>query len=267
MCVIEDYSSLWFTIQSILLHHPEVSPLIEFVVIDNDPTTVQGAATKKFCENWVKKVPIQYIPFDEYKATSLRNKIFDYARTDYVMVCDSHVLFPPGAIKKLIDFFESGQDNGNLIQGPLIVDNLSDVCTHFEPEWRAKMLGFWNYDAREKTEESFEIPGQGFGVFACRKDSWLRICDDNKFFGGEEISINRLYNYHNKKTLCLSSLRWLHKFRYQGEILPYDNSIEDRIKNYFREFKRFEGNPQEIIDHFVSEGISLEDILLWQREI
>lgn len=268
MCVIQDYNGVYFTIQSLLLHHPEIIPYIELIVIDNDPESIQGMATKDFCEKWVKKVPIQYIPFTEYRATSLRNKIFDYAKTNYVLVCDSHVLFPTGAIRKLIHFFDSGKDEGNLIQGPLIMDNLQDLCSHFKPVWEDQMLGKWDFDPRGNNPdvESFEIPGQGFGVFACRKDSWLRICDDNRGFGGEEICINKVFSHHGKRTLCLNDLKWVHRFRYKQETIPYPLILEERVKNYFREFKRFGGDDKEIIEHFLLHGETEETLLRWKRE-
>lgn len=266
MCCIQDYKGAYFTIQSILLHHPEVLNEIEFVVIDNDPETKEGKALAKFCNNWVKKVPIRYIQFDEYKATSLRNKIFDNARTEYVMCCDSHVLFAPGAIRKLIDAFDNGIDEGGIIQGPLLMDDLNNACTHFSSEWEDSMLGQWKTDSRWKTEDYFEIPAQGLGVFACRKDHWLRFCDNNRGFGGEEVCIHEFYKQNGKKTICLSALQWAHLFRYEGEEIPYPNTYENRVKNYLREFARLNKDSEEIFEHFKSL-ITREEFDQWKTEL
>lgn len=267
MSCIQDYQGAFFTIQSLLLHHQEVLPEIELVVVDNDPNVKQGEALKNFCTKWVKKVPIQYVPFSEYKATSLRNLVFDNARTDYVLCCDSHVLFAPQAIKSLIGFFDAGLDEGGLVHGPLLMDDLTNVCTHFSDVWSHGMLGQWKTDQKYKTESYFEIPAQGFGVFACRKNSWLRFCDDNRGFGGEEVCTHELFRKNGRKIFCLSDLKWVHRFRYSGEEIPYPNNYKDRVQNYFREFKRLERNPQEIIEHFQSLGVSKEKLEEWQAEL
>ena len=267
MCCIQDYQGAFFTIQSLLIHHPEVLQDIELIVVDNDPETKEGKALAKFCHNWVKKVPIQYIPFSKYKATALRNKVFDYARTEYVLCCDSHVLFAPHAISSLIGFFDAGLDEGGIVHGPLLMDDLTNVATHFSEDWSAGMWGQWKTDPRWKTESFFDIPAQGMGVFACRKNSWLRFCDDNRGFGGEEVTIHKLFEKNGKSTKCLSSLLWNHRFRYEGEVLPYPNDYENRVKNYLREFKRLGRDSQEVVEHFASIGINRDKLLNWQKEL
>lgn len=267
MCCIQDYQGAFFTIQSILLHHPEVLKDIELVVFDNDPNTKEGEALKSFCTQWVKKVPIQYIPFNEYKATSLRNRIFDAARTEYVLCCDSHVLFAPKSIFSLIGFFDNGLDEGGLVHGPLLMDDLANVATHFSDVWSDGMWGQWKTDDRWKTESYFDIHAQGMGAFACRKESWLRFCDDNRGFGGEEVTIHELFRKNNRPVRCLSSFLWNHRFRFGGEKIPYPNRNEDRVKNYLREFKRLERDPKEVIEHFKALGSPEEEIIRWQSEL
>jgi len=266
MCCIQDYQGAYFTIQSILLYHSEVLADIEFVVVDNDPESIQGKALANFCQKWVKKVPIRYFPFSEYRATSLRNLVFDYAKTEYVLCCDSHVLFAPKAIQSLIGFFDTGLDKGGLIHGPLLYDDLKNAATHFSQDWSQGMWGQWKTDERLEKESYFEIPSQGMGAFACRKQAWLRFCDDNRGFGGEEGTIQELFRKNNRKVLCLVSFKWVHRFRYEGEHIPYPVSIEDKFKNHIREFNRLERNDQEIISHFTTLDVEESTLFEWKKQ-
>ena len=73
----------------------------------------------------------------------------------------------------IINYYENNPKTDNLLQGPLVYDNLNNVSTHFDPVWRDEMYGIWKTDKRgeDKNAEPFEIPMQGLGVFSCRKES------------------------------------------------------------------------------------------------
>ena len=102
MPTYDDYDGLYFSIQSIRMFHPEVLDDIEFVIIDNNPTSSHGKAIRNFLD-WVKQ-PTQYLPYTKFNSTSIKNKVFELADTPYVLCIDSHVILEPGSIKKLIDF-------------------------------------------------------------------------------------------------------------------------------------------------------------------
>ena len=59
----DDYSGLYFTIQSLRLHHPLVT---EIVVIDNNPESEQGKLNKSLCIS-TKNLKIQYIKYTNKK--------------------------------------------------------------------------------------------------------------------------------------------------------------------------------------------------------
>lgn len=247
MCVYDDYDGVYFTIQSIRMYHKEVLDLIEFIVVDNNPISKSGQTTKKFINN----IPnAKYIAFDEYTSTSLRNKIFENANTPYVLCIDCHILLVPNSIKKLIQYFES-TDNGNLLHGPLMYDNLQNVSTGFNNNWGAYMHGQWDLDSRyvDENTEPFEIFAHGMGLFACRKDSWLGFNHNFRGFGGEEIYIHNKFRKHNKKVILLPFLQWLHRFdRPLG--VPYKNSFEDRYRNYIIGRIELQEDPDDVEDIF-----------------
>lgn len=250
MATHDDFDGLYFSIQNIRMFHKEVLNDIEFVIVDNNPYSVHGESIRKFIK-WIDE-PVQYLPFDNYKATTIKNKVFELADTPYVMCIDSHVFLDPKSIKKLINFYDSGKDQGNLLQGPLIYDDMKNISTHFDLDiWSNHMWGQWGTDPRgiSSKNDCFEIPAQGMGVFSCRKDSWLGFNKMFRGFGGEEGYIHEKYRKNGKKTLCLPFLRWLHRF--ERPIHPtYPNILEDRFRNYYIGFKELGLDTQVILDNF-----------------
>jgi hypothetical protein len=249
MATHDDYDGLYFTIQAIRMYHSEVLDNIEFVIIDNNPDSNHGKAIRDLT-NWMKE-PFQYLPFVKYKSTSIRNKIFELADTPYVLSIDSHVLLEKGSLKRLIDFYDSGLDDGNLLQGPIIYDDLKNYSTHFDFTWRGHMLGTWQTDERgsDKDNDPFEIPSQGLGLFSCRKDSWLGFNKEFRGFGGEEGYIHKKYIKNGKRTLCLPFLRWLHRFNRPNGV-TYPNKYEERFRNYMLGFHELNLPTNELKEHF-----------------
>lgn len=266
MVIYDDWDGFYFSIQAIRMYHKEILNDVEFIVIDNNPTSKQGQEVKKFITSgWISE-PIQYFEDDNSMGTATRTKIFDYARTPYVLVMDSHVLFESGGIKKLLDFFERGDDEGNLIQAPLLYDNMTIGATNFRPEWRDGMYGVWEINHEKRNEPFFEIDGQGLGVFACRKECWLGFDKKHKGFGGEEIIISDKFRTHGKKTICFTPLKWLHRFSRPNGV-PYPNKYEDRVKNYFNSFLELNKPIFEIIEHFKTVGIKEETLRKWLSDV
>ena len=266
MTVFDDWNGFYFSVQSLRMHHPKAMQDVEFVVINTNPSSQQGKSVKKFCEGgWINE-PLHYYEDDNSMGTATRTKIFDYARTPYVLVMDCHVLFPLGVIEELIGFFDGGFDGGNLIQGPLLYDSLKVGGTHFHPEWRRGMLGYWALDPKHKSDNYFEIPSQGLGVFACRKDSWLGFHKNHAGFGGEECTLHEKYRQNGKKTLCLGSLKWLHRFE-RPERATYPNEWEHRVKNYFRSYFELDKPVFEIVEHFKTLGIPENKLREWLETV
>lgn len=259
MATHDDYDGLYFTIQSIRMFHREILNDVEFVIIDNNPNGKHGEYVRKFIE-WIKE-PVQYLPFTKYQSTTVKNKVFELADTPYVMCLDSHVFVEPGSIKKLIDFYDSKQDNGNLLQGPLVYDDMKSISTHFDLRWSGYMWGQWGTDPRgiDINSEPFEIPAQGMGLFSCRKDSWLGYNKDFRGFGGEEGYIHEKYKKHGKTTMCLPFLRWLHRFE-RPNGTSYPNNLLQRFKNYYIGFTELGLPTLELEEHF-KDVVTSQDII------
>lgn len=267
MVTYDDFDGVYFSIQAIRMFHKEVLNDIEFIILDNNPDEAHGKAVKNFT-NWIIDQPIKYIPFTEYKSTAVRSKIFEYANTPYVLVMDCHVLFEAGCLKKLIDFFDAGKDNGNLLQGPMVYDDLKNLSTHFDLVWRSQMWGIWATDDRGKNpnNEPFEIPSQGLGSFACRKDSWLGFNPKFRGFGGEEGYIHEKYRKAGKKAMCLPFFRWVHRFGRPNGV-KYPLLMKLKVKNYFIGFDEVGLDVEPIYEHFMKEGKQTRETLeAWYME-
>ncbi len=227
-----DFDGVWFTIQAICMYHPEVAGDVSFVVIDNDPGGATASALRAIGD-WVPRY--RYVPFSGYSGTAVRDLVFREADADVVCCVDSHVLLGPGALAALCDWFGAHPGSLDLVQGPMLHDDLdiAKASTHLEPTWGAGMFGQWGHDDRleDAAGEPFEITMHGLGVFACRKSAWPGLNPRLRGFGGEEGYLHESVRRRGGRVLCHPRLTWVHRFsRPLG--IPYPNRWEDRIRNY-----------------------------------
>ena len=248
MATYDDYDGVYFTIQSIRVNNPELEGISEFVVIDNNP----GGPCSEALSHLGKSIEgYRYVPRDEWSGTAIRNAIFEEASSPIVLCIDSHVLIVPGALSKLISYFEANPDSRDLVQGPLVYDDLRRIATHMEPRWRAGMYGTWADDPRgaDLSAACFAIPMHGLGLFACRRVAWAGFNPEFRGFGGEEGYIHEKMRLRGGRTLCLPFLRWVHRFnRPLG--LRYVNRWEDRMRNYVIGFTELGLDTAEMEAHF-----------------
>ncbi len=248
MATYDDYDGVYFTVQAIRVNNPELEGSLEFVVIDNNPGGPCSEALSNL-DKWIDGY--RYIPCGEWSGTAIRNKVFEESSSQFVLCIDSHVLIAPTALSKLIAHFEASPTSRDLLQGPMVHDDLRKLATHMEPQWRAGMYGTWADDPRgdDPAATCFDIPMHGLGLFACRRATWPGFNANFRGFGGEEGYIHEKVRRQGGRTLCLPFLRWLHRFdRPLGP--PYVNRWEDRIRNYFLGFTELGWQTGEMEAHF-----------------
>lgn len=251
MATFDDFHGVYFTVHAAIMYHGE--HINEIVIVDNNPDSKHGKATAAFAANLPHIV--RYVPYTEKQGTAnTRNKVIATALSPNVVVCDPHILFPNGSIKAVRDYFNANPNTKNLIQGPLLYDNHIQVSTHFNDVWGAEMWGQWDTDkdAYERGEP-FEIPAQGLGVFATRKDCWLGFNPDFRGFGGEEHYIHIKYRQNGRKTICVPEFLWVHRFG-RPDGAPYPLKKYDKVHNYLVGFKELGLDPEPIRQHFVGTG-------------
>jgi len=248
MATYDDYDGVYFTLQAIRLYHPEILGDVEFVVVDNNPHGPCGPALKDL-GNWIENY--RYIPKGEISGTAIRDWVFREAACEFVLCIDCHVLVVSGALRRLIDYFQAAPDTIDLLQGPMVYDDLKGYATHFKPGWRDGMYGTWDTDpaGADVDQPPFEIPMQGLGLFACRRNAWPGFNPAFRGFGGEEGYIHEKIRRRGGKVLCLPFLRWMHRFnRPLGT--TYTNRWEDRVRNYLIGFRELGWNTDQVIEHF-----------------
>lgn len=249
MATYDDFDGVYFTLQSLRLHHPEVADEAEIIVVDNNPTGFIAHELKQF-ETTASN--FRYIPFNQVTGTSAsRDLIFREATGDYVVVMDCHVMLAPGALQQLDAYFQDNTDCRDLLQGPLLQDDLESVYTQFDPVWENGMYGRWGSDIRGRDPQgaAFEIQMHGLGLFACRRAVWPGFNDKFRGFGGEEGYIHEKFRRHKGRTLCLPFLRWIHRFKRPLGI-KYPIIWEDRIRNYLIGFEELGLPIDPMIEHF-----------------
>lgn len=225
MAAYDDFDGVYFTLQALRMYQDLADT--ELLVIDN-----YGC---DFTKRFVESIPIaRYVEATDLVGTAApRDLVFRRALGKAVVCMDSHVLLESGVVARLKAYYDEHPDSVDLLQGPLVYDDLRTVSTHFEPVWRSQMWGVWETDprGRDPDGEPFDIPMQGLGVFSCRRQAWPGFNPAFRGFGGEEGYIHEKFRQRGGRTLCLPWLRWVHRFsRPKG--VPYPLAVEDKLRNY-----------------------------------
>lgn len=247
MATYDDYDGVYFSVQAIRLYHPEVTERTEILVVDNHPRG-PGAGPLKALERQV--AGYRYVPYERTRGTAVRDVVFREANAEFVLCMDSHVLFPPGTLARLLDLLAAGPGSRDLWQGPLMGDDQRIIGTHFEPVWRAGLYGTWAADPRGLDPDAppFDIPMQGLGMFACRRAAWPGLNPRLHGFGAEEGYLHEKVRRGGGRTLCVPFLRWMHRFaRPHGP--RYEVSVEDRVRNYLLVHDELGLDPTAAIEH------------------
>lgn len=106
--------------------------------------------------------------------------------------------------------------------------------------------------------EPFEIPGQGLGMFACKREAWPGFNKDAWGFGGEELYIHEKFRQNGGKAYCDPKLVWLHDFS-EPVARSYPNTRWYKCRNYVLEFLELGRDLQPIKDHFVPKFVPIHE--------
>jgi hypothetical protein len=205
--------------------------------------------TRDFVRDWAGATYV--LATDNVGTATAKDLVFRRASGAAVLCCDSHVLFMPGVIARLKQWYRDEQDCADLLQGPLVYDDGTQLSSHFEPVWREQMWGIWATDPRalDPDGEPFEIPMQGLGAFSCRADAWPGFHPGFRGFGGEEGYLHEKFRRAGNRCLCLPWLRWMHRFgRPRGT--PYPLTVEDKLRNYVLGHDEFGLDLTPVLTHF-----------------
>ncbi|MFF2848806.1 glycosyltransferase [Streptomyces sp. NPDC058001] len=248
MATYDDYDGVYFTVTSLLLHHAEVMDRVNILVVDNHPSGPHSWSLKRLEQD----VPrLRYVPYDRRVGTAARDRIFREAVSDWVLCVDSHVQLAPGALAALVDHIDERPDSGDLIQGPLVSPDGSEVSTHWEPRWGQLMYGVWGTDPRgtDPGAPPSEIGMQGLGLFACRTTAWPGLNPAFAGHGAEEGHLHEKFRRAGHTTWCLPALRWTHRFD-RPRTGRANSTWYQSLFNYLIGFDELGQSPDEALDHF-----------------
>lgn len=265
MATYNDFDGVYFTVQALRMYHDLTNT--ELLVIDNFGCN----HTKAFVEGWAKG---RYVCATDVVGTAApRDLVFREAAGEAVLCCDSHVLFAPGAIARLKAYYRAHPACPDLLQGPLIYDDLENIATHFDPVWRDQMWGIWATDPRglDPAGEPFEIPMQGLGAFSCRTSMWPGFNPAFRGFGGEEGYIHEKVRQAGGRCLCLPWMRWTHRFGRPAGV-PYPLTVEDRLRNYVIGHSELGLDLTPVLEHFAGSLpeeriVSVTAEALWNQPV
>jgi hypothetical protein len=248
MATYDDYDGAYFTIQSLRMHHEVCkSKDIEFIVLDNNPSSQHGKDLDKFVTNWsgVGK----YIAKNDRCSSFNKYSITEHASGKYILILDCHVLLVQNALTHLLNYYEKNSNCKDLIQGPLIYDDLINYATEFDDKWSGDMYGVWhtNKEAHD-AGEPFEIKMQGMGLLSFEKQNWPGIYPNFKGFGGEEGYIAEKFRRNGGRNICIPQLKWLHRFARPNGV-KYPLILEDRVWNYFVGWLEITKDPNHKMIH------------------
>lgn len=283
-----DAQGVYYTIQHIRQTQRRLSE-IEFVVVDNSAgsTNPRSTSHSKHVQEFMAYVNagtagakyVQMTEDEAYGTTQARDRVFKEATGEFVLCLDCHVLVEPLALDQLIEWHDKHPKGQDLIQGPILSDNMTVMASQFDDYWRDEMWGIWALDpealidgkwtdtkaitcsqqenlpiidrtALTSSLNPFEIKAMGLGLFGCRKEAWLGFNPYFRGFGGEEWYIHNKYRKAGHKCVCLPWLRWNHYFGHPDGI-SYVLSREHKVRNYILGHQELGESLSGIHAHFV----------------
>ena len=157
-----DYDGAWATLQDIIGHSESLED-VEFVIVDNSPrrhTSDKEAGTDEKSPHakrllglanqlHVSGIKTKYVRMPFESGTSYtRREIFNHGEGEFCLVLDCHVSIPTThdrGIGRLLKFLRENRDSRDIYSGPLLRESQRAlVGDHFDPVWRAEMLGVWS---------------------------------------------------------------------------------------------------------------------------
>jgi hypothetical protein len=286
MATYRDFDGVYFSLNALRLYHADVMPKIELVVVDNDPDGPQGERLRGFLANIadgagtfypanqkpVRDFPqpfnVQYVGMPGNTGTSApRDHIFKVATGDAVLVIDSHVLLWPESVSRLLQYYQRNSDTRDLLSGPLVLDNLAGVHTHFADTWRDGMWGTWDTDRRGTSVHNapFEIPAQGLGLFTCRRDAWLGFNPHFREFGGEELVADPV-SYPPKTGSCgscQSAVKSLADLTLE-QLFEKARSTKSDINEHCDKLRELAAQADSVVEFGMRHGVSTVALLAGQ---
>lgn len=127
----------------------------------------------------------------------------------------------------------------------------SDVVERYDRKTRQMyMVPRYEPEMPKAVVPHFEIPAQGMGVFACRKDAFVGFNPRFIGFGGEEWYIHEKTRLAGHKAICVSGAMWSHRFAKPGGV-KHPITRWHKYRNYELGLAELGIDPSRLREHFI----------------
>lgn len=252
MATHDDYDGVYFTIQSLRLHHA-LTQDTEFLVLDNNPDGEHGRALVTLTRH-IKNLRV--VPIRDRMSSFVKYDAFMLARGRILLTLDCHVLLEPGFVDHLMDYWTQNPDSRNMLTGPLLYNDLCATSVKMEPRWRGHDYGCWGDDPEAmKVGVPFSVPMQGMGCFSFLTQNAPVINTGFRGFGAEEWYVAERVRQNGGQVVCHPRLGWNHRFDWPIRRFPL--RLEDKVRNYYIGWLQIYGSPnhpmiREMTEHWLT---------------
>lgn len=228
MATYDDYDGVYFTIQSLRLHHA-LPAGTELLVLDNNPTSEHGQALARLAGH----IPeLRVVAVTDRVSSFVKYDAFHLATGDVLLGLDCHVLLQPGFIDALMQHWRAHADSRDMISGPLLYNDLKATSVKMVPRWRGHDYGCWGDEPEAmRAGVPFEIPMQGMGCHSLLRAHAPRLHAGFRGFGAEEWYVAEKVRQNGGRVLCHPALGWNHRFSWPKRSFPL--RLEDKVRNYY----------------------------------
>lgn len=220
----EEISAIWATIYAVLVRDIEFvrKTMLEVVVVDctTDPKQSEEIKRVVTAAKVDDRTVGRYSRYDGPPSTSgPRNAVFAAAKSNIVVCVDPHVILYPGCLENVYNTLVSDKKSLDLLVGTIVFrDSGSAGCTRQDLTWGKAngILGVWGKDPETPSPTcDFEVPQQGLGFFASRKEAWDAhggFHPEATGFGGCETYLCENVRRYGGRVLSSRVRKWHHRF-------------------------------------------------------
>ena len=167
MAAFDDFEGVYFTVTSLMIHHPGAMDNCNILVVDNNPASRHGRLIKKWIADLAQHA--EYHPFAGATGTAqARDEVFRRATGLAVLCIDCHVLLAPGAVGRLLDYYAANPNTRDLLTGPLLDESGQVAATHQRPQWSDEppgASGHWTRGPSSPTPSLFQYGSREWAFF------------------------------------------------------------------------------------------------------
>lgn len=267
MATHDDYDGVYFTVQSLRLHH-KLPAGTEILILDNNPDSNHGKALASFAGS----IPnLRVVDVRDRMSSFVKYDALHLAAGEVILGLDCHVLLQPGFLEALGKYWDEHPDSKDMLTGPLLYNDLKHTSVKMLPVWRGHDYGIWGDDVEAMIKGlPFEVPMMGMGCWCLKKSTAPTLAKGFTGFGAEEWYFAEKVRQNGGRVMCHPAMGWNHRFDWPVRNFPL--RLHDKIKNYYRGWIDLYQDPThpmlvEMSQYWIDQGIGREVLAQLIREV